>query len=555
MFSFEHTEYLLLLWILPIWIVLWLIYLRWRSRALGRLAAQEVQKRLLPGWSVGRFWLKNASLLIATALLIVAAANPRRGVQGQVSKQQSADVILALDISQSMLARDVLPNRLERAKIFARRLIQTLTGERIGVVFFAGNAYPAIPLTTDYEAADILLRSATPEFISAQGSNLGEALLTALERFDPSPNTGRAIVLVSDGEDHEGLVPKALNRLRDAGVVVFCVGVGTAEGAPIPLPEGEYKRDANNQLVQTRANDALLRRIASATRGEFYRVEQAPRAIDAIRREIGRLEHRVVAARSFEKFESYYAWFALPAFLLLTLYAALSWRVRTTLIFSLMFAVNFSDGLAQSAHQWLQEGNTQYAKGRYAEAEKAYREALRQIPDDPKALYNIGNAFYKQNQYAQAQQAWERALSAAATPAQKADAWHNLGNALAQQGKIREAIRAYENSLRFRPGDIDTKTNLQLARQKLRQNSSQHQQREHSSPARSNVSPKSDSMPAPPSPSRQSPQSSTHAEGRLTPEQARQLLETTVAPQDQNSGRKYRQKTPKKHALSSKKDW
>ncbi len=554
MFSFEHPEYFTLLWAAPVVVLIWLSYLWWRRRVLSRLVAPSAQERVLPGWSVGRFWLKNALLLAAMVLLVVAAANPRRGMRQQVTEQRSADVVLVLDISQSMLAQDVPPSRLERAKIFARQLVRALAGERIGLVFFAGSAYAAMPLTTDYEAADMLLRAATPDLISTQGSNIGAALLTAAERFDPKPGAGRAIVLISDGEDHEGAVPKALNKLRDAGIIVFGAVIGSAEGAPIPLSDGEYKRDAEGQMVRTRANEATLQQIATATRGELYRAEQGQATIRAICRELGQLEHRAVQTRSFEEFESYYLWFALPAFLLLTLYAALSWKVHKTALLVLMMGLIYLPLQAQSARDWMRQGDAYYAEERYDAAEQAYRKALQKAPADAQALYNYGNALYKQGKYAEAQQVWEKTLQIAIPNTQKADAWHNLGNALAQQGNTEEAIRAYENSLRLRPGDPDTKINLQLARKKRQQNQPQPQQQ----PSSGNGTPAgTDSLPQPPPTTPQGPQPQTppQQQGKLTPEEARRLLETTVEPQDQNSGRKYREQTPEKHQLRPKKDW
>ncbi|MCS7036426.1 MAG: VWA domain-containing protein [Saprospiraceae bacterium] len=553
MFSFEHPEYFSLLWAAPIAVLIWLSYLWWRRRTLSRLVAPSAQERVLPGWSAGRFWLKNTLLLAAMVLLVIAVANPRRGMRQQVGEQRSADVLLVLDISQSMLAQDVPPNRLERAKIFARQLVRALAGERIGLVFFAGSAYAAMPLTTDYEAADMLLRAAAPDLISTQGSDIGAALRVAARRFDSTPGVGRAIVLISDGEDHEGAISKAIAQLRDAGIIAFCTGVGASEGAPIPLGNGEYKRNAEGQIILTRANEATLRQIATATRGEYYRVEQGEAALRAIRREIAQLERRAVQTRSFTEFESYYMWFALPAFLLLTLYAALSWRVHKTVALLLVAGLLQLPLQAQSARDWMRQGDTYYAEGRYNEAEQAYRKAVQKAPADAQALYNHGNALYKQGKYAEAQQAWEKALPIAATPAQKADTWHNIGNALAQQGNMPAAIRAYENSLRLRPGDPDTQTNLQLARKKMQQNQPKPQEQQ---PSEGNgASASADSMPQPPSTTPQQPQPQTPQQGKLTPEEARQLLETTVAPQDQNSGRKYREQTPDKHQIRPKKDW
>ncbi len=546
MFSFEHPEYFRWMGVAPAMVAVWWLYLRWRRRSLLRLAAPTAQERILPGWSAKRFWLKNGLLLMAVVLLIVAAANPRRGVLQQAVQQRSADVFIALDLSLSMLAQDASPSRLERAKVFARRLARALSNERVGVVFFAGSAYVAMPLSLDHGAADMLLRAATPDLLSTPGSDLGAALLVALEHFDPDPDAGRAVVLISDGEDHEGRLSQATARLRDAGVIVFCVGVGTSEGTLIPLAEGEYKRDPSGRPILTRANEGALRQIAAATKGEYYSLQQGDDALEAIRREIGQLDRRAVQGRSFEEFESYYAYFVLPAFLLLTLYVALGWRVRSVPLL-LLLALQSSPLRAQSAHRLLRQGDRHYSEERYKEAESAYREARRKDPQNPQALYNQGNALYKQGKYAEAQQAWQKALPYIGDPARKADLWHNLGNALLRQGRLEEAISAYENSLRLRPGDLDTKINLQLARKK------QKQSQPPTGDSTANATPHTSAEQVPPP--EQPPKPDEEQPGKLSPREARQLLETTVAPQDQNSGRKYREQTPQSHQKRLRKDW
>ncbi len=546
MFSFEYPEYLRLLWLLPVVVWVWSVYLWWRRRAFLRLASPSTQERVLPGWSVGRFWLKNALLLVALALLVVAAANPRRGVVKTTAVQQSADVFIALDISNSMGARDVAPSRLEFAKVLARRLVRALAGERIGLVFFAGSAYVAMPLTTDSDAADMVLRTAAPELISTQGSDIGAALLLAAERFDPDPNAGRAIILLSDGEDHENRLLEAVERLQDLGIVVFSVVVGSEEGAPLIMADGQYKRDEDGQLIRSRADKMALCRLASATRGECYDARQGDALIEAIRLEIAQLDRRAVQRRASDKFESYYSWFALPAFLLIALYAALGWRRRMFLLgaVGLAFAPVLS---AQSAQKLLRQGDALYGEGRYAEAEAAYRQAQQQALDDPRPSYNLGHVLYRQGRYPEAQQAWERALSTASAPEQKADIWYNLGNAFAQQNRWEAAIRAYENSLRLRPGDPDAKVNLQLAQKK-------RQQKQASAPSASaaaanNQQPPPSANPTPP------PQAAPSPSKRMTPEEANRLLEAAVVPQDQNNYRKYHQLSPEKHQLRPRKDW
>lgn len=331
-FRFEHPEFLLLLWAVPLLAALLGIYSWWRRRALSRIGAAASVQRLMPGWSAGRFFIKNGLFLLATGLLAVAWANPQTGAKKQTAVQKSADVFIALDISQSMLAEDVAPSRLELAKSFARKLVQALEGERLGLIFFAGDAFLQMPLSTDYSAADMFIADAGPNLITAQGTALGPAIDLAKQSFDPEPGGGRAIILITDGEDHDQAAVDRAKAAYGDGIIIFAVGAGTAAGGPIPMGisnAGElYKRDDNGELVRTRMDQRLLQQLASAGGGVGYLVTQGDAAIAAIRREVNRLQKREVEVRSFSEYESYFQWFLLPAFLLLALEAWIAWRKR-----------------------------------------------------------------------------------------------------------------------------------------------------------------------------------------------------------------------------------
>ncbi|MCK6692011.1 MAG: VWA domain-containing protein [Thermoanaerobaculia bacterium] len=327
---FEHPHFLNLLWAVPLLVILLAVYGWWRRRALARIGAPVSVQRLLPGWSRGRFWGKGGMLVLAIGLLAIAWANPQAGAKKQTAVQKSADVFIALDISQSMLAEDVAPNRLELAKSFARKLVKALEGERIGLIFFAGDAFLQMPLSTDYAAADMFIAAANPDLITAQGTALSPAIDLASQSFDPEPGGGRAIILITDGEDHDqDAADRAAEVYRD-GVIIFAVGAGTAAGGPIPLGmsgAGElYKRDNNGDIVRTRMDQSLLQKMASSGGGVSYLITQGDAAVAAIRREVDRLQKREVEVRSFSEYESYFQWFLLPAFLLLALEAWLVWR-------------------------------------------------------------------------------------------------------------------------------------------------------------------------------------------------------------------------------------
>lgn len=571
MFRFEHPQFLNLLWAIPALLAALLVYAWWRRRALAKVAAPAAAERLLPGWSPWRFWAKNALVLSAVALLAIAWANPQRGAKQQTAVQKSADVFIALDISQSMLAEDVAPSRLELAKVFVRKLIQALEGERIGLIFFAGDAFLQMPLSTDYAAADMFVTAATPDLITAQGTAIPRALDLATQYFDPNPGSGRALVLITDGEDHSGEAVNRVARAYSDGIVTFAVGAGTPTGGPIPAGYGSeggaYKRDDQGAIVRTRLDEALLQKLATAGGGAAYRVTQGDVAVQAIRREVGRLEKRALEVRSFTEFESYFQWFLLPAFLLLALEAWFSWRKIGAVVALLCACVPVAS--AQSAHKHLREGDRRYERSNYREAEEAYRQAAEKAPGDPKSAYNLGNALYKQGQYAEAEKKYEQAAQAAAAPDLQADAWHNLGNACLLQQKYPEAIRAYENSLRRRPGDPETKANLQFAKKKWQQQQQEQQQQDQqgqgpeqqqqppqdpASGQQPSEKPQSSDNQLQPNPQSQQPPEQP-ADGSITREQAQRLLETAVSPEDKRNARKYREQEPGKHQARPKKDW
>lgn len=329
---FEHPDFLQLLWAVPALAGLAAAYAWWRRRALLKIGAPESVQRLLQGWSPLRFWVKSLVFVLAIALLAIALANPQRGARQLTVKQKSADIFIALDISQSMLAEDVAPSRLELAKSFVHKLIRALAGQRIGLIFFAGDAFLQMPLSTDYEAAGMFVSSASPNLISAQGTAIPRAIELAEKSFGAEPDGGRAVVLITDGEDHDSdAVGRAAQAYSD-GIVVLTVGAGTASGGPIPVVDSiggvVYKRDENGAVVRSNMNGTLLQNLASAGGGAAYRLTQGEAAIEAIRRELNRLQKREMEVRSYSEFDSYYQWFLLPALLLLALEAWAAWRKR-----------------------------------------------------------------------------------------------------------------------------------------------------------------------------------------------------------------------------------
>lgn len=317
---FEFPKHFYLLAALPVMALLLAVYWKWRQQSVDRLGEEALLKRLLPTVSPTRFWLKNALFGLGIVLLAITWANPQRGAKEQKATQESADVFIALDISQSMLAKDIAPSRLEYARVFAKKLVQTLEGERIGLIFFAGNAFLQMPLSTDYNFLIQSLQNAEPDLITEQGTAIPTAIDLAMQSFGDEPGGGRALILITDGENHDDDAVDRAEAAYEDGIVVCTVGAGTTDGGPIPLSNSEfseYKRDDNGEVVRTWLNEQLLHDVARAGGGQAFQIKQSDAAIKALKNMVDGLEKREITMRSYTEFESYFQWFLLPALLLL----------------------------------------------------------------------------------------------------------------------------------------------------------------------------------------------------------------------------------------------
>lgn len=327
MLKFENPILLHLLWALLLHALLLLVYWNWRQRTLQRLGSPALAQRLLLGFSEKRFWFKNALFAAALVCLVLAIANPQRAVRRTPPPQRSADILIALDISQSMLAKDVKPSRLEQAKKLIQQLVESLEGERIGLIFFAGDAYIQMPLSTDYEALVMFAINATPDYITDQGTDFTPPIDLAARLFSSNPESGHALILISDGEQHEDL---PLQRAREAhadGMIIHTVSVGSGAGAVIPTNRGDFKRDFTGQVIKTKANETLLRNLAQSGGGLALSLTDAG-TLQALTNAVGSLQKSAVEAKAYTAYVSYFQWLLLPALLLLVLEQVLWWRKK-----------------------------------------------------------------------------------------------------------------------------------------------------------------------------------------------------------------------------------
>lgn len=290
MFRFEDPTYLYLLILLPFLIFIRIWGVRKRKKQLAKFGDPALLKQLMPNVSMAKrevkFWLMTS----AVALLIVMLARPQMGTKINQEQRQGIEVIIALDISNSMKAEDVAPSRLDKSKMLIENLVDNFTNDKIGLIVFAGDAFVQLPITSDYVSAKMFLQNITPELIAAQGTNLAEAIDLSSHSFTKQEKVGRAIIVITDGEDHEGGVEKVAKAAKKNGIRIFVLGVGSAKGAPIPDGNGGYMKDKTGQEVMSALNEDMCKQIAAAGGGAYIHVDNNNIAQRQLDNEIAKLQ-------------------------------------------------------------------------------------------------------------------------------------------------------------------------------------------------------------------------------------------------------------------------
>jgi Ca-activated chloride channel family protein len=321
-FRFVSTEILFGLLLVPVLGAFFWGTRQARKRALAQFGDLELVQKLSATLNRGGRVAKSILMLVAVAFLILALARPQFGTRVETVRSEGQDVMVALDVSRSMLAEDVAPNRLERARLEIMRILQRLAGDRIGLVAFAGNAFVQSPLTVDYGAAALFLNAMDPDLIPIQGTNLGEALTVALDAFEEGTRDQRVLIVVTDGEDHEGEIEEALARALDEGVQIHTVGIGSLDGVPIPEFDASgvrsgFIRDEGGTVVTTRLDESTLERVAQATGGRYFPALGPGANLDPLVEEITGGEGRELEAREITQFDEQFQLFLGLALVLL----------------------------------------------------------------------------------------------------------------------------------------------------------------------------------------------------------------------------------------------
>ena len=317
MFQFANPHILWLLLIIPVMVVVLIAISQLRKRNLAKFGNIHILQELMPEISQWRVKTKSALFLTAVAVVIIAAARPQFGSKLKEQKSQGIEMMLVVDISNSMLAEDFAPNRLDRTRYAIDKLFSTLEQDRVGLVVFAGEAKVQLPITTDYRMARNFVKRISPSLVSVQGTEIGQALDLASLSFSQNRDAGRVMILITDGETHDSSALDAAKRAAEQGIKIFAIGIGTPEGAPVKV-DGEFIKDEDDQMVVSRLNEELLQQITAATDGGYIRATNAAFGLEEIVAEIEKLEKGELTTLRFEEYNEQFQWIlAIAAVMLL----------------------------------------------------------------------------------------------------------------------------------------------------------------------------------------------------------------------------------------------
>jgi Ca-activated chloride channel family protein len=335
MIQFENIYFLFALLLIPFILVVYWRMKKWRKNALDNFGDIHIITQLFPNISKSKRTWKLVLLLISFVFLTIAIVNPQIGTKLKESKQVGADLVICLDVSNSMKAEDFQPNRLEKAKMAIIKLIDKLNGDRIGLIVFAGDAFVQLPVTTDYSAAKLFIENINTDIVATQGTAIGKAIAMAVESFGKDEGKNKAILVITDGENHEDDAIAQAEDAKNKGITVHTIGIGSVNGSPIPLYKGDinvgFRKDKEGNTIITKLNETVLQEVAMAGNGVYVKASNSDLGMGKILEEISKLEKKQFKNKMYSDYEDRFQWFLLPAFLLLIVELLISER-KTTFI-------------------------------------------------------------------------------------------------------------------------------------------------------------------------------------------------------------------------------
>jgi Ca-activated chloride channel homolog len=323
MFELDEKKYLYFLIIIPLLVLLFLWNLYWKRKRQREFGDVNLIQKLTPNQSLFKSIIKMAVVLLALTVLIIGLVNPKIGTKLETVKREGIDIVFAIDVSKSMLAEDMAPNRLDKSKQIVSQIINQLGSDRIGIVAYAGSAFPILPITTDYGVAKMFLQSMNTDVVSSQGTSLDQAIQLSSDFFEEGNATNKLIVLISDGEDHSEGIELAIEKAIEVKAKIITIGVGTTKGGPIPIRRNgiveSFKRDQNDEVVITALNEETLKQIGKETKGGYIYGDNTKEVLEYVKNALDNIEKTEFETTQVADFQSQFQWFLGFAFLLLLL--------------------------------------------------------------------------------------------------------------------------------------------------------------------------------------------------------------------------------------------
>jgi tetratricopeptide (TPR) repeat protein len=492
---FQYEYFLWLLLLLPILLGIYLYAKYKKGLVYKNMGDDRLMKELTSSYNKKSFPVKFGLLLVAFVLLLLSIANLRTKTGADKVTRNGIDVMIAIDVSKSMLAQDVKPSRLDRAKQLLGRLIDKLSNDRIGIVVFAGRAYLQMPLTADHSAAKMYLNAASPETVPYQGTVIAEALKACNNSFNATEKKYKSVIVISDGEDHDDNAIKMAEKMAEEGVVINTVGIGSPQGTTIidELTNVE-KKDNEGNVVITKLNEQALADIAEKGNGNYQLFSNTDEVANNLYKQLSLLDGRAVKDDSLINYKSWFQYLLVLALLLLIIELFVSeikkshsskMKIAAVLFFIMCSNASF----AQAENAAIKKGNEAYAKSDFETAITQYGTALQKNAASSTAQFNLGNALYKSDKKEEASNAYDKAAATLTKPVDKSNALYNKGVALQNNKKLEESIAAYKNALKLDPTNVDARHNLQLA---LKQQQQQKQKEKEDKEKKKEKDPKED---------------------------------------------------------------
>ena len=308
MIHFAQAQYLIFLLLIPFFFLVFAVVLKLRQRRIRKFGDENLVRQLMPSYAKGKAWVRLSLFAVGFFFFVIGLARPQIGAKLKEHETRGAEIMIALDVSNSMLAEDYSPNRLERAKLAISRLVDKLRDDRIGLIVFAGNSFVQLPITTDYVSAKMFLNSISTGSVPVQGTAIGEAISTAIRSFSAQSEKSRAIIIITDGENHEDDPVSAAKQAAEMGIRVFTIGVGSPEGKPIPM-DGELLKDKDGNIVVTRLEESMLQEIAAAGNGVYVRAGNSEFGLNPIIDDIRKMEDEKYSSIVFEEYDEQFMYF------------------------------------------------------------------------------------------------------------------------------------------------------------------------------------------------------------------------------------------------------